>query len=213
MKDRLSSFPCLFGLFALLWISLALAPFDRSVWLLENVPVVLVAGVLWKYRCWGQQALSRPAMLMLFLFALLHLIGAHYSYARVPAGEWVAQELALTRNPYDRIVHFAFGFLVLPVTEDVVRDIARPLRGSTFISASILLAFAALFEIGEWLLAELAGSYSGAAYLATQGDTLDPYKDLASAVAGVILCHFLISLSQRRLRRLWRQKRTGRWTV
>src|SRR3990172_5780105 len=97
-------------LYVLIWIPLAFSPFDRFDWMLENVLVVLFAGLL--FFSYNRFPLSDLSYIVIFLFMSLHAVGAHYTYANVPFGFWMQNVLHLSRNHFDRIVHFSFGLLM-----------------------------------------------------------------------------------------------------
>jgi len=108
------------------WIALAIHPLDRSDWLLENLLIFISVTVL--ALTYGKFEFSNFSYALILIFLAFHTIGAHYSYAKVPAGFWMQDWLHLNRNHYDRVIHFSFGFLLLyPMHEMLVRSAhARP---------------------------------------------------------------------------------------
>ena len=107
-------------LYVLIWIPLAFSPFDRFDWMLENVLVVLFAGLL--VFSYNRFPLPDLSYIVIFLFMSLHAVGAHYTYANVPFGFWMQNVLQLSRNHFDRIVHFSFGLLMAyPIREVFLR--------------------------------------------------------------------------------------------
>ena len=46
---------------------------------------------------------------LLFLHALILILGGHYTYAQVPLGFWLQELFDFSRNHYDRIGHIAQG--------------------------------------------------------------------------------------------------------
>lgn len=180
---------------AALWIVAAVAPVDRFDWLLENllVFVVAVAGYA-TYRRWP---LSDLSYLLVAGFLVFHIVGAHYTYARMPAGFWLQDTLGLSRNHYDRIVHFAFGLLVTyPVLELVRRR--SGIRGPwTVVTAfAIMVAASDLFEIAEWLVAIAVSPQAATTYLGVQGDPFDAEKDVAVAHIGVAVALVVIRVAE-----------------
>jgi putative membrane protein len=180
----------LLGLFLGVAVALGIDPFDRSDWLLENALVVLVlAVVLAGHR---QRPLSGVAYVALFAFLLLHEVGAHYTYSMVPWAQWWQALTGIVpppaRNPFDRAVHFAYGLLLAPAVADWTAA-RTPLRGRALrvVVVALLTAGSALYEMIEWLAAEVFGGELGAAYLGTQGDEWDAQKDMAIALAGSLL--------------------------
>src|SRR3712207_6103975 len=97
--------------FGLFWVALAVDPVDRQDWLLENLlTVAFVAVLILTYR---RFTFSRLSYCLMAAFLVMHTIGAHYTYAEVPIGFWLQQALHLSRNPFDRIAHFAYGLLLV----------------------------------------------------------------------------------------------------
>lgn len=172
--------------YAVFWGMLAIAPVSRQDWLLENLLTVgLVTGLVVTYR---RFPFSLPSYLLIAAFMVLHAIGAHYTYSEVPFGFWLRDALALSRNPFDRLVHFAYGFLlVYPLRELLVR--LAGLRGgwSYVLPVSGVLAQSGFFEVVEAIVAMIVSPELGSMYLGTQGDEWDAQKDMAAAFAGAVL--------------------------
>src|SRR5262245_4975689 len=96
--------------YLLFWILTGIAPVDRRDWLLENFLVVVFTGLL--VTTYRRFPLSDVSYVLITIFLTLHSIGAHYTYAQVPAGDWAKAAFHLTRNHYDRVVHFSFGLML-----------------------------------------------------------------------------------------------------
>jgi putative membrane protein len=126
---------------------------------------------------------SNAAYACLFVFFVLHLIGAHYTYAQVPFIHF-----ASGRDHYDRVVHFLYGLLMARPAMDLLAARA-PTRGiwSWLLPVLFLASHGAIYEVLEWLAAERFGGNLGAAFLGTQGDEWDAQKDMAMAMAGAML--------------------------
>lgn len=172
--------------YGLLWVWLAIAPVDRHDWFLENLlAVALVTGLVGTYR---RFAFSLPSYYLISAFLMLHAIGAHYTYAEVPFGFWLKDLLALSRNPFDRIVHFAYGALLVYPFREVLMRLAG-VRGlwSAALSVSGILAQSAFFEVIEAIVAMIVNPELGSLYLGTQGDEWDAQKDMAAAFVGSLL--------------------------
>lgn len=183
-RDRL--FLGLLVWYGLLWTWLAIAPINRRDWLLENLLAVAFVALLVLTRPRFQ--FSSLSYCLIAIFLTLHVIGAHYTYAEVPFGFWLKDLFALSRNPFDRVVHFAYGaLLVYPVRELLVR--LAGVRGfwSYHLPVSAILAQSGLFEVIESIVAVLVSPDLGSMYLGTQGDEWDAQKDMASAFAGALL--------------------------
>lgn len=182
--------------YGLLWTWLAIGPVNRRDWLLENLLTFALALLLTlTYR---RFQLSTLSYCLITFFMTLHAVGAHYTYAEVPLGFWLQDLLSLSRNPFDRIVHFAYGaLLAYPVREILLR--LAGVRGlwSYYLSVSLILAQSSQFEIIESIVAALVSPELGNAYLGTQGDEWDAQKDMAAALGGAVLAMvFTFALSK-----------------
>ncbi len=194
------------GLFAALWVALAIHPNDRHDWLLENVLVVLaVPFVAWT---WHRARLSTISYTLIFVFLCLHEVGAHYTYAEVPYDRWFEALTGSTfnslvgwqRNNFDRVIHFGYGLLLaLPLRELVVPRAGVRGFWSYFLPLDIMVSSSALYELIEWGASEAFGGDLGMAYLGTQGDVWDAHKDMALASVGALIAIlFAVWLDRRR---------------
>jgi putative membrane protein len=177
-----------------LWLALAIAPYERSTWLLENVLLIAGGGALWASR--RVLPLSTASYSMLFVFFCLHAVGAHFTYSLVPydaafrtlSGWSLNEEFGFDRNHYDRLVHLAYGLLLaLPVRELLMLH-AR-VRGfwSYFLPLDLVMSSSLLYELIEWLAVIVYGGDLGAAFLGTQGDEWDAHRDMALAGLGALV--------------------------
>jgi putative membrane protein len=177
--------PLLLLLFYLvLFTLLAINPYDRAVWFAENLPIVLIVAALVVSRRWF--AFSNTAYLMMACLVVLHTIGGHFTFERVPFG-WVTEFFDFSRNHYDRVAHFTVGFYAYPLAELMLR---KRLVASRFILGMFpicfILAVAGIYEIFEWLYAVSADPLAGAAVLGSQGDIWDAQKDMLADGLGSI---------------------------
>lgn len=180
--------------FAMEWVALAVAPFDRADWALENALVVVaVIALAASYR---RLRFSRISYTLIFVFLCLHEVGAHYTYAKVPYDAWFAAVTGGTlndlvgweRNHFDRVVHFLYGLLLAyPIREVFLRVAAVRGFWGYFLPLDLTASTSMTFELFEWVAAELAGGDLGMAYLGTQGDVWDAHKDMALASAGALV--------------------------
>lgn len=195
MKPQLNGnrYPAMLLLiFAVIWLVLAWAPVYRQDWLLENLIVLIAVPLLAITH--RSLRFSNFAYTCLFIFFVLHEIGAHYTYSEVPWQEWL-QRLsggryapAPARNQYDRFVHFAYGLLVFPATWELFAARAQPQRVWRYLMPALfLLSHAVIYELVEWAAAAVFGGDLGTAYLGTQGDEWDSQKDMALAALGTLL--------------------------
>ena len=196
------------ALFAVVWIALALDPWYRHDWALENALVVVFAVALWASH--RRLVLSRLSYTLIFLFLCLHEVGAHYTYSEVPYDAWIKaltgrsldEAMGWERNHFDRFVHFMYGLLLAyPMRELFLRVAdARGFWGY-FLPLDVTLATSAIFELFEWAAAEMFGGELGAAYLGTQGDIWDAQRDMALASLGALITMLATALINVRLQR------------
>src|SRR5438874_13679465 len=131
--------------YALFWVVLAIHPVDRSDWFLENLLVFATASVL--IPTYRKFQLSNLSYVLILLFLALHAIGAHYTYGKVPIGFWLRDFLHLQRNHFDRVIHFAFGFLlVYPMREFLERCAGARKMWTVWLAAVALAALSSFFE-------------------------------------------------------------------
>jgi len=145
--------------------------------------------------------LSRVSYTCIFVFMMLHALGAHYTYAMVPYQEWFPS-LAGGRNHFDRLVHFSYGLLLAyPIREMFLR--IGNVRGfwGYFLPLDLTMSTSMLYELIEWGAAETVGKDLGAAYLGTQGDIWDAHKDMALASLGALIAMTLIFFINWRMQR------------
>ena len=168
------------------------APHDRLTWLLEALPV-LIAGPLLVATA-GRFPLTPLAYRLIFAHALILLTGAHYTYAEVPLGDWVAGAFDLARNPYDRLGHFAQGFVPAIVAREILirRTPVRSGKWLVWLVLCVCLAISAAYEIFEWGAAVIGGA-SADAFLGTQGDQWDTQWDMFTALVGAVAALALLS--------------------
>ncbi len=168
-----------------------IAPFERGTWWLEVAPVLIgAAALVFTYRLFP---MSRLVYRLLFVHALILIVGAHYTYARVPLGFWIQDALEFSRNPYDRIGHLAQGFIPAILAREILLRCSPLERGKWLflVVVSICLAFSAFYEMLEWWAALLGGD-SAASFLGTQGDVWDTQWDMFLALLGAIAALLLL---------------------
>jgi putative membrane protein len=178
-------FPHLLLVFYLiLFTLLAIHPYDRAVWFAENLPIMLIVTALVFSKRWF--TFSNTAYLMMACLIVLHTIGGHFTFERVPFG-WVTDFFGFSRNHYDRMAHFTVGFYAYPLAELLLR---KRLVVSRFVlimfPICFILAVAGVYEIFEWRYAVSADPTAGAAVLGSQGDVWDAQKDILADGLGAI---------------------------
>ena len=179
-----------------------IGPYERHTWWMEVALVLIAAPIL--VATYRRFPLTPLAYRLLCVHALILCLGGHYTYARVPLGFWVQELFDLARNHYDRLGHFAQGFVPAIVAREVLLRTSplRPGRWLFFLVCCVCLAFSAVYEFIEWWAALLGGE-SAAAFLGTQGDQWDTQWDMFLALTGAIVAQLtLSSVHDRELKRL-----------
>ena len=195
-------------IFAIEWVLLAISPHDRADWALENV--IVIALVVLLASTYRKFPLSRVSYTLIFIFLMLHEVGAHYTYARVPYDEWTIglfgfsldQALGFERNHFDRLVHFCYGLLfAYPIREVFIRIADVKGFWGYFLPLDLTMSTSMMYELIEWGAARLLGGDLGMAYLGTQGDVWDAHMDMALASLGALIAMLLTALINIKLQR------------
>ncbi|MCM2316362.1 MAG: DUF2238 domain-containing protein [Thermoanaerobaculia bacterium] len=179
-----------------------IGPHDYLTWFLEVAPVIIGAVIL--IPTYRRFRLTDLLYVLLAIHAVILMVGGHYTYAEVPLGEWVKDALDIERNHYDRLGHFAQGFVpAILAREILLRKSVVSGRAWLFtIVVSICLAFSAVYELIEWTAAVLSAE-AAESFLGTQGDVFDTQKDMALALVGAIVAQLVLGkLHDRQLARL-----------
>jgi putative membrane protein len=172
--------------FLIVWAITFIHTPNRSNWFTENALTIICLVMLITTRKKFQ--FSDLSYTFFFVYLLLHIYGAEYTYAENPFGYWLKDHLSLARNPYDRIVHFSFGFLITYPMRDYFRNHFQwPNWVCWVLPVEITLSFSAAYELIEWLVADVFFKSEGIAYLGTQGDIWDAQKDMGIAFTGAVL--------------------------
>ena len=185
--------------YLIIWVLAAIAPRYRSVWIDENImPVLFVLILIFTYKRFKFSNLSYS---LIFLFLVLHAIGGHYSYAKVPLFDYFKEVYGLSRNHYDRLVHFSFGVLIFyPAYEVLGRRFLVP-KGwrALFLAFLVIGAFKGIFEVVEYLYTAVRNnSLTVTNYLGEQGDSLDAVKDIALGIGGALLSWIICGIGRLR---------------
>ena len=167
-------------------------PHDTFTWLLEVAPILIGVPILLATR--RRFPLTPLLSVLLAVHALILMVGGHYTYAEVPLGFWARDALGLARNHYDRLGHFAQGFVPAVLAREILsrRSPLRSSRWLPFLVVCVCLAFSALYELIEWWTA-LATGEAATAFLGTQGDPWDTQWDMFLALLGALSALLLLS--------------------
>ncbi len=180
------------GAFLLGWVYTFVSTPDMANWLLENALVFISLSVL--FVAYKKYQFSDLSSLFIFIFLCLHIYGAKYTYAENPFGFWLMDTFDTTRNHYDRIVHFSFGFLLAyPMRELFLSWLKFPKWVAWALPVEVTLSISASSELIEWGIPDIFFQEQGIAFLGTQGDPWDAQKDIFLATLGAILATSIVS--------------------
>ncbi|MBE7497740.1 MAG: DUF2238 domain-containing protein [Verrucomicrobiaceae bacterium] len=208
------------AVFVVLWIVLGVNPWHRTDWVLENVLVLLSVPVL--LALYRRHVLSRLSWGLVFVFMILHQIGAHYTYSEVPYDAWWRaltgrtwnEMMGWERNHFDRLAHFLYGLLLAYPVREIFLRVVR-VRGfwGYFLPLDLTMSSSLLYELIEWLAAVVLGGDAGQAYLGTQGDVWDAHKDMALAALGALITMLVTALVNVRCQRDFARDWAESWRV
>jgi len=169
-----------------------ITPKDRLTWWLEVAPALLGLAALFLTR--RKFRFTPLLQTLIALHMILLAVGGHYTYAEVPLGRWAAETFHLGRNHYDRLGHFAQGFVPALIAREIIlrRDIILRRAWIPFFVTCIAMAISAVYEIIEWITAVIHGQ-NAEAFLGGQGDIWDTQKDLACALVGAVCAVLFLS--------------------
>ena len=164
----------------------AIHAYETGTWVMEVFPIFIAVPIL--IATYRRFPLTPLVYTLIFIHAWILMVGGHYTYARVPLGFWMRDLFHFTRNHYDRIGHFAQGFVPAIVAREVLLRRTPLQRGGWLfvIVSSICLAISACYEFIEWWSAVIGGSAAND-FLGTQGDVWDTQWDMLYALIGSIV--------------------------
>ncbi|GAB2961032.1 DUF2238 domain-containing protein [Hymenobacter coalescens] len=179
-----------------LFAALAIRPYDRGTWVVENLPIVLiVAALVWLYLRGVRFSNTAYALMSVLLY--LHTVGGFYTFERVPFA-WFNDLFGFERNMYDRVAHFSVGFYAYALIEYTdARQLIRSRFLSYLLPLCVIGTVAMSYEIIEWVYAATAGGEAGAAFLGSQGDIWDAQKDMLADTSGAVAALLLYALTGR----------------
>jgi putative membrane protein len=185
----------LLALYGAVFAVCAISPYDRAVWWAENIPVLVVVGLLVLISRYYRY--SNTSYVLMTVFTILHTIGGHYTFERVPFGA-VSEFFGFERNHFDRVAHFSVGFYAYPIAEFLMRK--RLVHTRWIIALFPVFAIATVagaYEIIEWQYALNSDPAAGIAVLGSQGDIWDAQKDILADTLGAFLVIGLFFLQYR----------------
>lgn len=170
-----------------------IGPHDRLTWWMEIAPILIVAPLL----IWSRRRFPLTSLLygLIAVHGVILAVGGHWTYAEVPAGRWIQEWLQTSRNDYDKLGHFAQGFVPVIALREILVRRGWPITGGLGVAVLVLaiLGISATYELIEWQAA--VGLGQGAdAFLGSQGDVWDTQRDMACALVGAELA--LVSLAR-----------------
>ena len=196
----------------------AVAPHDYFTWLLEVLPIFI--GLPIALAVQRRFPLSSLLLGLLWWHSVILIVGGHYTYARVPLGDWAMSWFGWTRNNYDKLGHFTQGFVPAILTREILlrtsplkfgmhgsfgasaagglaldnglAPASRPSRWLPVLVVSVCLAFSAFYELLEWVVAVWSGSAADD-FLGTQGYAWDTQTDMALALVGAVAALLLLA--------------------
>ena len=179
----------LFFLAVLIWSGIE--PKDTVTWALEVAPAVIGALILWFTR--ERFPMTTLTYALILVHCVILIVGGHYTYAEVPLGEWARDVFDGNRNNYDKLGHFAQGFVPAIIAREVVirLDVFNSVKWRDFFIVSFCLGFSAFYELIEWWVALLSDE-AAESFLGTQGYVWDTQSDMGLALLGAILALLML---------------------
>jgi putative membrane protein len=174
----------------LIWSGIG--PHDYPTWLLEVAPALIAATVLWFTR--ERFPLTRLTYILILIHCIILIVGGHYTYAEVPLGDWIRDAFDQSRNDYDKLGHFAQGFIPAIVAREILirKKVVNYPGWRDFLIVCVCLAISALYELIEWWVALLSAEAADA-FLGTQGYEWDTQSDMWFALLGAVAALVLLS--------------------
>ena len=174
-----------YAIYILVWIIMAINPKYPDDWLLENVLVfIFFPFVIWMDIKYKYQLLS---IILLLIFASLHSLGSHYTYAEMEHFNALTEFFGFERNHFDRLVHFLFGLLVFRILFEMITSDMQSVKTALIFTFTVIITISTFYEMLEWLVVIIFHPELGSSFLGTQGDTWDAQKDMLAASIGALI--------------------------
>ena len=169
-----------YALYIVVWIIMAINPKYPQDWLLKNILVFF----FFPFIVWLERNIT---IILLLIFASLHSLGSHYTYAEMEHFNWISQFFGFERNHFDRLVHFLFGLLLFKILFEMSTTYISNIKTALLFAFTMVVSISTLYEIVEWLAVAILHPELGMAFLGTQGDIWDAQKDTLMAVGGALI--------------------------
>ncbi len=196
MANKKTFFISLLTIFGVVFVWSAIKPHDFFTWLLEVMPVIIALPIL--FFTYQKFPLTRLLYILILIHAIILMIGGHYTYALVPIDDlpvfsWLKETFDLDRNYYDRIGHFAQGFVPAIIAREILirNSVVEAGAWLFFVVCCICLSISVCYELIEWWVAVAAGAASED-FLGAQGDVWDAQWDMLMALIGAISAQILL---------------------
>ena len=191
----------IYGIYLVIWVIMAINPKYPADWLIENVLIfIFVPFIIWMDT---KHQFTLLSMIFLLLFASLHSLGSHYTYAEMEHFNTITQFFGFERNHFDRLVHFLFGLLLFRVVFEMITPSTTTVKTALLFTFTMIVSISTFYELLEWLAAVILHPELGMAFLGTQGDVWDAHKDTALAMTGALVN----IVFYQRYKHLWLSKR------
>lgn len=171
------------SLFLFGFIVSAVNPKDYFTWFLEVIPAIV--GVMILMLTYKKFQFSNLVYCMILAHCYVLFIGGHYTYAEVPFFDWIKEMFHQSRNNYDKVGHFAQGFVPAFIVREIFIRKAVVIKNAwlPFLIMSVCVCISAFYEFLEWFVAIVSGQ-SAEAFLGTQGYVWDTQSDMLYATIG-----------------------------
>ena len=179
-------------IFLAVFVWSGIGPKDYYTWVLEVLPAVI--GLIAVLITYNRFRMTNLIYLLICIHAIILVVGGHYTYAEMPVFNWLRDEFGLARNYYDRLGHFAQGFIPALIVREILLRKTPLQRGKMlfFLVVSVCLAISAFYEFIEWWVAVASGE-AAEDFLGTQGDVWDTQWDMFLAFCGAIISQLVLS--------------------
>lgn len=182
-------------LFLLGLVISGIQPHDYFTWLLEVFPAII--GLIVLLLTFKKFKFSDLTYFLILAHCYILFIGGHYTYAEVPLFDWIKDTFEQSRNNYDKVGHFAQGFVPAMIVRElfVRKEIVKQGSWLSFLTVCVCIAISVFYEFLEWLVAIIIGE-SADSFLGTQGYIWDTQSDMLYATIGAMCMVLFISKIQ-----------------